>query len=458
MPVGVIRALVRSREAIPSPLDEVMTIFSSLPTHSVSRSSLCSPFVAAMIAVVAISAVDNQSASADTPIRLKRSQPVQRTAWSPARVDADASAVGNANSGSLIRQVGFLEDYGSCGPVCDCGECSGGYIAEPACGMEYEVSCGMEPVCGAESLGGPCGCDACSGVGMGGCDGYDSACEIDCFPLFLPILRIDWNRFEFFFGSQAYHNPMNDPTTGAGTEADSGSFGFHQGFNEGRNLRPWLGADLSAQFGLRATQSNLHGEDFTGETRNQIFLTGGLFRRVDYGLQYGVVLDYLNEDWYYQADLLQLRGEVSWKMSACHNFGFHWMAGVSDDSVVTSVTNEAGAAFAGAETIEATNQYRAFYRRLFGNTGEWTSYIGGTDDEHFILGSDIDVPLKSCFSMQVSSTYFSPGDEGALVDHVSEGWNLGISVVYRPGANHPASRYRRPMFDVADNGSFFVFR
>ena len=316
----------------------------------------------------------------------------------------------------------------------------------------------MEPVCGVESFGGECGCDSCCGTG--GCDGYgcDSACQVDCFPLFLPILRIDWNRFEFFFGSQAYHNPMNDPTTGAGTQTDSGSFGFHQGFNEGRNLRPWLGADLSAQFGLRATQSNIHGEDFTGETRNQIFLTGGLFRRVDYGLQYGVVLDYLNEDWYYQTDLLQLRGEVSWKMSACHNFGFHWMAGVSDDTVTTSVTNEAGAAFAGSETLEASNQYRAFYRRLFGSTGEWTTYIGGTDDDHFILGSDIDVPLRSCFSMQVSSTYFSPDNESGIVDHQAEGWNLGISMVYRPGAHHPANRYRRPMFDVADNGSFFVFR
>lgn len=463
------------------------------PRFGFSPSIVHSSIVHSLIVTLAIVSLGwITTAAGEGPIRLKRAQPTQRMSWTPSRVSADASAVPDVNSSrrrtttqnqlpnqmarlrtapqpqrllpdrqrSEIEQVGFLDDPGSCGPVCDCGHC-GGYASEPACGLEYEVGCGMEamyggePVCGMEAYG-DCGCDSC--MGGVGCDSYgcDTACEVDCFPLFLPILRIDWNRFEFFWGAQAYHNPMNDPTTGAGTQTDSGSFGFHQGFNEGRNLRPWLGLDLAAQFGLRATQSNLHNEDFTDENRNQIFLTGGLFRRVDFGLQYGVVLDYLNEDWYYQADVLQLRGELSW-MTGCHNFGFHWMAGVSDADVTTRVFNEAGTVFNGAETVTAANQYRAFYRHFFGSTGEWTSYIGGTDNDHFIFGSDIDVPLKKGFSMQVGSTYFKPGSD-SLEDHVSEGWNLGISVVYRPGANHPANRYRRPLFDVADNGSFFTYR
>lgn len=436
-------------------------------------------------------------ASAQSPIRLKKPQPVERMNWSASRVDADASAVPAKGSRTVVRrgpapqptiirsagrttqtrrllpdrqpseieQVGFLEDYGhSHGSVCDCDACGSGYLGEPACGLEYEVGCGIEaiyggePVCGLEGAG-VCGCDACCGIGVGGCDSYgcDTACHVDCFPLFLPILRIDWNRFEFFWGAQAYHNPMNNPATGAATRTDSGSFGIHQGFNEGRNLRPWLGLDLAAQFGLRATQSNFHGEDFTNERRDQIFLTGGLFRRVDYGLQYGVVLDYLNEDWYYQSDLLQLRGELSWKMSACHNFGFHWMAGLNDKTTTNNVTNEAGDPFVGTNTIEASDQYRAFYRRSFGTTGEWTSYIGGTGDSHFIWGTDVEVPLKSGFSMQVSSVYFSPDEDANQPEDVAEGWNLGISFVFRPGACHPANRYRRPMFDVADNGSFLTF-
>lgn len=422
----------------------------------------------------------------DGPVRLRRAEPVQRTSWSPARIEADAAAmperaprlvqrsVGPRQSDSAntkptrarsgdVQQVGFLEDYGACGPVCDCGECAGSivgdpgcgiegsYLVEPGCGMEpgggFEPGYGFEPACGVESFGGEmCGCDACS-----------PSHQVDCFPLFLPILRVDWNRFEFFAGNQAYHNPMNDPATGATTNADSGSFGFHQGFNEGRNLRPWIGADLSAQFGLRATQSNIHEEGFTNQNRNQIFLTGGLFRRVDYGLQYGMVLDYLNEDWYYQANLLQLRGELSWKFSACQGFGFHWMGGVSDETVATQVRNEAGTIFNGTRDLEASNQYRAFYRYSFGSSGQWTSFIGGTDNEHLILGSDMDMPLKHGFSMRVNSTYFAPGDDSVLEKHRAEGWNIGMSLVFRPGAARRSSQYSRPMFDVADNGSFFVF-
>ncbi len=460
-----------------------------------------------LIAIVILGMTCTAAATAaDGRSRLSNAAPpVKRSA---ARVDADASAVSarppqlvrrsnsrrqsvTANSaaapqrrvGEQIRQVGFFEDYGAHGPVCDCNECvgfgptcgtEGGYLIEPNCGLELnggldpncglEVSCGLEPsyglepACGIESLGDACGCDACSS-GIGACDGFagDSACRPTSFPLFLPILRVDWSRFEFFYGTHAFLNPMNVPAAGAGARANSGSFGFHEGFNEGRDLNNVFGADLSAQFGLRATQSNLEGQSFTDQHRNQIFITGGLFRRVDYGLQFGAVLDYLNDDWYYHADLLQLRGELSWKLSPRHNFGFHWMAGLNDDTVPTMVTTQAGTVFNGTRTVGASDQFRAFYRYGFGSTGQWTSYLGGTDNDHFILGSDMDVPLKGGLSMNVGSTYFAPTGDSTVPKYQAEGWNIGISMVYRPGCSTASSRYRRPMFNVADNGSFFVF-
>lgn len=449
------------------------------------------------LAIVCVATLCATSATAaDGPTRLQTA-PVLRK-WSPARVGADASAVAaqspqfvspsNSRRQSVavasapstqqrqaagqIRQVGFLEDYGAHGAVCDCGECSGygpacgveaGYLPEPNCGLErnvgFEASCGLEPACGLESFGSEgCGCDACSS-GMGGCDGFGESpyCRPASFPMFLPILRVDWSRFEFFYGTQAFLNPMNVPTTGTGTKANSGSFGFHEGFNEGRDLKGLFGADLSAQLGLRATQSNLEGQSFTDQNRNQIFLTGGLFRTVDYGLQYGAVLDYLNDDWYYHADLLQLRGELSWKLSPRHNFGFHAMAGLNDETVPTLVTHPAGTTFNGTRTVQASDQYRAFYRYCFGPTGQWTSYVGGTDSNHFLFGSDMDVPLTGGLSMKVGSTYFAPTGDSTVPKYQAEGWNVGISMVYRPGGRTSSSRYLRPMFNVADNGSFFVF-
>ncbi len=421
-----------------------------------------------------------------------------QTKWAPGQVDADATRVAArspqlvqrssvrrqsiaSNSGrstqrpsnGQVQQVGFLEDYGAHGNVCDCNECAGydpacgiegGILLAPNCGLEpiyaMEASCGLEPACGMESFGGDaCGCDSCSS-GYGTCDGFSNNryCEPARFPLFLPVLGVDWSRFEFFYGTQAFLNPMNVPATGSGTNANSGSFGFHEGFNEGRDLKKLFGIDLSAQFGLRATQNNLEGQQFTDQHRNQIFLTGGLFRRVDYGLQYGVVLDYLSDNWYYDTDLLQLRGELSWKLSPRQNFGFHWMAGLNDDTVPTLVTNQSGTVFNGSQTVQASDQYRAFYRYCFGPTGQWTSYIGGTDNNHFLIGSDIDVPLAGGLSMKVGSTYFAPTGDTSVPKYQSEGWNVGISMVYRPGCRTGSNRYLRPMFNVADNGSFFVYR
>lgn len=471
-----------------------------LISENVTNSSLTRRGRILRLAFVCIATVCVSSAKgADSGTR-RHSPPVQQR-WSAAQVDADASAVtgqppllvsrSNSRRQSVasaskpaplrqqaagqIRQVGFLEDYGAQsahGGVCDCVECSqlgptcgmeAGYLTEPSCGLEFhdgfEASCGLEPACGLESFGGgACGCNACS-TGHGSCDGFGvhPYCEPARFPMFLPILSVDWNRFEFFYGTQAFLNPMNVPSTGAGTKANSGSFGFHEGFNEGRDLQRLFGADLSAQLGLRATQSNLEGQSFTNQKRNQIFITGGLFRTVDYGLQYGAVLDYLNDDWYYHADLLQLRGELSWKFSPRHNLGFHWMAGLNDEAVPTIVTNPAGAAVNGARTVQASDQYRAFYRYNFGPTGQWTSYVGGTDNNHVLFGSDMDVPLTGGLSMKVGSTYFAPTGDSTVPKYQSEGWNVGISMVYRPGCRTPSSRYVRPMFNVADNGSFFVF-
>ena len=108
--------------------------------------------------------------------------------------------------------------------------------------------------------------------------------------------------------------------TGPANRGGSGSFGFHEGFNWGLPL-----GGLAWQWGANWTQNNFDGSIFTADQRNQILLTAGLFRRVDWGLQGGVVVDYLHDDWYTTANLLQLRGELSWVYPYAHELGF-WFA------------------------------------------------------------------------------------------------------------------------------------
>lgn len=385
-----------------------------------------------------------------------------------------------------VRQVGFLEDYGAgCGkPVCDCG----GYGAEPACGIEpdcgvelgprptvLEPGCGYEPSCGVE------GCTACGPTGevacgsepllVGGpdcgsetaCDGSCDTCRegttVDCFPLFLPILRVNWCRFDFFAGVQGFTGPMNyatAPNQNDSLQRGSGSFGFYEGLNEGRSLKPLLGWDMAGQFGVRATQSNLSGAEMTSETRHQVFLTGGVFRRVDYGLQYGLVLDYLNEDWYFQGDLTQLRGELSWKTRGCHTFGFHYMAGLGDDTSDTFVDDGTGTLVRSSVTFEPIDQYRFFYRRLMSKNSSWQGFAGWTDDDHGIVGADLNLALRHNLALQSSATYLIPGEEVQIDEHESEGWNISLGLVWRPGGFEGCGRYCRPMFNVADNGTFIA--
>src|SRR5438874_13180462 len=137
------------------------------------------------------------------------------------------------------------------------------------------------------------GDDCCAGCGLSGC-GLGRWCgrgRCMWVPLciFLPLPPLD--GLELYTGVQGFTGPAN--------RGGSGSFGFHEGFNWGLPI----GGFMAGQFGANFTQSNFDGNYLTNATRDQTFLTGGLYRRVDWGFQGGLVVDYLHDDWDYAADL-----------------------------------------------------------------------------------------------------------------------------------------------------------
>ena len=105
-------------------------------------------------------------------------------------------------------------------------------------------------------------------------------------------------RGEYFTGAQSFSGPAN--------RGGPGSFGFQHGFNIG-SPGPLGVAGIGMQAGMSATISNLNGADFTRDDRLQIFATLGIFRRVDWGFQWGLAVDLLHDDWYYQTNLHQLQ-------------------------------------------------------------------------------------------------------------------------------------------------------
>jgi hypothetical protein len=267
----------------------------------------------------------------------------------------------------------------------------------------------------------------------------------------IPCPSLCWDNLELFGGAQGFTGPVN--------RGETGSFGFNEGLNWGGPLPCLLGGAVGMQLGARAVHSNLSGAEFTGGERNQVFVTAGGFRRVDWGLQGGVVLDYLHEDWYLDANLLQLRGELSWVYPCQHELGFWFTANTQHDNVVSTLTVN-NQTTTSNERLQATDLYAFFYRhRLAGGGASGRVFAGFTGESDGLLGAETLVPINDCWSLQSGFTYLVPEESSSANGHVEESWNFGLSVVWRPGGGaNSGGGYYRPLFDVAHNGNFMVDR
>jgi hypothetical protein len=214
------------------------------------------------------------------------------------------------------------------------------------------------------------------------------------------------------------------------------------------------------QLGAQVTQANLSGSEFTPETRHQTFVTGGLFRRVDCGLQYGLVFDYLSDDWYTNTDLTQLRAEVAWVFPCAHELGF-WMTASMDEDTADATVFDNQIPVTGPASWEGTDLYAFFYRHRFsgweGANGRLFAGFSGESDG--FIGSDVQVPLTCDIALQAGFAYLVPEESKgpASTGNEQESWNVGISLVWYPGCATSSSKsYFTPLFNVADNGSFMV--
>lgn len=291
---------------------------------------------------------------------------------------------------------------------------------------------------------GPNGCGpGCSPMFGGTCGNYHGS-GIN----FLPGMAID--HLSVFGGVQGFKNNSN-------RGADS-SFGFHEGVNFGTSaLNVILPPTVGLQLGFQATQTNFDGASFTLQERNQTFLTAGFFRRGDYGLQGGIVFDYLWDDWYYDLNVGQIRGELSMAMSDRTSYGFQFATPMDEETVVGRIFGNDV-----TETWETVDTYTIFLRStlLAAGRGEGKIFAGLTGDSDGILGAQSRLPLLNGFALETEFTYLIP-DEGTGNGAIEEeAWNVGISLAWYPGslACGACNRYHRPLFDVANNGSFILRR
>ena len=382
-------------------------------------------------------------------------QPVETVAWAgPVKVGAKAKNKANKpqRSASAIRltsqipqpeQPLFLEEapmqYGYPGEVCESCNTGGGYACDVSCGMA-EPSCGIcEPSCGCGEPS--CGiCEPACGMAEPTC----STCVVSdgpdwwCFPVCLPRLKyLDLTvGVEGFRGSRDF----------IGGASDS-NFGFNEGFSIGGRapIVSFFYPEISYQIGYRAVQSRLFGTVADANGRSQQFLTAGLFRRTDVGIQFGAAFDLMTDNLTVSDDFHQMRYEISIKSNKGREFGF-WGATHTNSVVV------------GGNPLQTVDQYVLFYRWRIRQDGEGRFWGGVSDDSEGIFGGEFNLPLSDRWSLQTGFNFLIPdapaGNEGVS----EEAWNVGLNLVWHWGGRARSSMHSpfRPLFNTADNGTMFV--
>lgn len=305
--------------------------------------------------------------------------------------------------------------------------------------------------------------DACCGVDPCACGQPDVCCG-DCNPL---AYWCWWENLEIFGGVHGFKGPVDLGV--------NGNFGFDYGINWGFPI-PCLSQcyGIGGQLGGRVAHSNYSGaatgviNNTHDDSRDQVFLTAGIFQRTCCGIQWGAAYDYLHDEYYIEANLDQIRAEISYLWASGHEWGFFVRASSTEDEEETPlVLNQ----IVLPVEWESTDQYALFYRHNFCGGGSVRVFGGWTGEGDGLAGVDVDCPLSECFALQCGFNYLIP-EEGTqsnilAVDQPGnpgfseEAWNVAISLVWYPGGRGCggcAKGKYMPYFPVADNGTFMVDR
>ena len=257
-----------------------------------------------------------------------------------------------------------------------------------------------------------------------------------------------WTRdLEFFAGIHGFKGPLD--------QGRNGNFGFHEGFNFGAPLGIF---DWGWQIGAEATQSNFSGDDAVdprSADRNQFFVTGGIFKRAhEWGFQWGVVYDWLHDDYYVQTDMKQIRSDTSFLFpGGMHEIGYFGAYGTGGGNWVLLDRQLQYFIY-----MEPTDVFALYYRRYFDGGGDGRIWLGLSGRGDGILGGEIRVPMGKNWELENRFNYLIPKQGGGTSAEIQESWGVTIDLVFYVG--HPArcERYHpyRPMLNVADNTLFMT--
>ncbi|HBT78475.1 MAG TPA: hypothetical protein DEB39_16460 [Planctomycetaceae bacterium] len=233
-----------------------------------------------------------------------------------------------------------------------------------------------------------------------------------------------------------------------------GNFGFAEGFNWAAPITPL--STVSGQFGFRSQQTTFTGSEKNASSRTQYYITAGIFRRGEHTrFQGGIAYDWFQDNDADKVKLEQLRTELSYRTRGPYEFGF--LGGIGVNKVHNRWVERYFRRDHREPYLAAACYYSFFGRKNFACGGTGMIDFGFTEYGDSLLGGKFELPINDKLEMKTGFTLMIPKAGGLDRDREKESWNLGIAFIYhfRGGAFYKQQNPFRPMFDVADPGSFF---
>lgn len=296
-------------------------------------------------------------------------------------------------------------------------------------------------------------CGECGQCGDCGSCGACGDCDILRYGLCGCLTNV-LSGFSFFAGIHGFKGPVD--------LGQNGNFGFHEGLNFGGPLGdPW---GFGYQLGAQAIHSNLtgfqvdpaNGGAVDDNGRDQIFFTGGIFKRaVCGGFQSGVVFDFVHDNYYDKSDLRQIRSETSFVFAdGVSELGYWGAYGINSERFVIP-TDPDNFVF-----LQPNDIFVGFYRRHFSGGGQGRLWAGGTGAGQGIIGGEATVPLGTSWALENNFVYVIPKSSAANGGQAEESWSVTINLVWYPGrpARGVFQNPFHPLFGVGDNSAFLVRR
>lgn len=238
---------------------------------------------------------------------------------------------------------------------------------------------------------------------------------------------------------------------------DSGNTGSQFAVNFGSSQPVFCGFNVQA--GARGVFTDYNGAKANGfetdNSRNQLFWTAGLyFRSPAYsgGWSGGIVYDSLTENYCRDYNLSQLRAELSYNFTGFCEIGFRGAFALNEDwfdllKLDADLRVEAKAT--------GTSYYTMFLRKRCLEGAEFNVYGGVTEWSEGLVGATAEAPLSDSFALRGAASYVFPTERGLNDKAKEETWNISVGLAWYLGGN-ARNTYdsQRPLFDVADNGSF----